>query len=150
MVPRDMHQTILLLPLHLRRLRDKTFSVYVANLPKDISKAELEGLFFRAGKIADIFIPVEKGSRESRGFAFVHFDTKREAEKAVDIADRRLWRGRKIKVNIALYRSKGEMDKEADKFRMSTKGDNRTYLEALLGAENSSGSTDTRKGEGKI
>lgn len=56
---------------HLCRLRAKTFSVYISNLPKNTSKAEIEGIAFRAGRIMDIFVPVEKESRESRGFAFV-------------------------------------------------------------------------------
>lgn len=77
-------------PFHLQRLRERTFSVYASNLLKNISKAELEVLFFRAGRIVDIFIPVEEESREGRGFSFVRFDTKREVEKTVDPVDGRL------------------------------------------------------------
>lgn len=112
------------------------FSVYVSNLPKNISMVELEGMFFRAGRIVDIFIPVEKGSREGRGFAFGRFDTKREAEKAVDFVVGRSWGGWKIQANIAHYSSKGEMGKAADKPRTSGDGGNRTYLEAFLGSVN--------------
>lgn len=105
-----------LLPLHLRRLRERTFSVYASSLPKNISKAEPEVLFFRSGRIVDIFIPVEEESREGRGFAFVCFDTKREVEKAVDPVDGRLWGGRKIQVNMALCNSKGVVEKAVRKF----------------------------------
>lgn len=75
------------LPLHLRRLRSEMVSVYVPNLLKKISKAAIEGLFFRAGRIVDISIPIEKETRESRGFAFVCFVTRREAERTVDLVD---------------------------------------------------------------
>ena len=82
---KKMNQTNSPLPLPVKVEREKMFSVYVSNLQKNISKVELEGIFFRAGRIVDIFIPVEKGSREGRGFAFVRFDAKGEAEKAVDL-----------------------------------------------------------------
>lgn len=49
----------------------------------------------------DIFIPVEKESRESRGFTFVCFNTEREAAKAVELIDGRSWNGRKLQANVA-------------------------------------------------
>lgn len=100
--------------------------MFVSNLLKNISMVELEGMFFRAGRIVDIFIPVEKGSREGRGFAFGCFDKKREAEKAVDLVVGRSWGGWKKQANIAHYSSKGEMGKAADKPR--TSGDGATEL----------------------
>lgn len=64
----------------------------------------------------EIFIPVEEESREGRGFAFVCFDTKREAEKTVDPVDGRLCGGREIQVNMALCNSKGDVEKAVGKF----------------------------------
>lgn len=59
------------LPLQLRRTREESFLVFVSNLLKYVSKAELEAMFGNAGRIVDIFIPVEQGTRKSRGFVFV-------------------------------------------------------------------------------
>lgn len=130
-------------------MQEKTISVYTSNLPKNISKAEIEGLFFRAGRIMDVFIPVEKGSREGKGFAFVRFGTKKEAERATELVNGRCWGGRRLQMNIAHNSSRGEVDKVAEKPRSSGKGDNRTYLEALLGPEKYRGSNDIGKGEGQ-
>lgn len=93
------------LPKQLLLLRERSFLVFVSNLPATISKAELEAMFCRAGKIVDIFIPVDHDSKESRGFAFARL-TSREAEKAVDLAEGRSWGGRKIQANLARLHSK--------------------------------------------
>lgn len=50
------------LPKQLLLLRERSFLVFVSNLPATISKAELEAMFCRAGKIVDIFIPVDHDS----------------------------------------------------------------------------------------
>lgn len=52
-------------------LREEPFLVFVSNLLKYVSKAELEAMFGNAGRIVDIFIPVEQGTRKNRGFVFV-------------------------------------------------------------------------------
>lgn len=61
------------LPLQIRKKRDETVSVSLSNLPEQISKAELEAMVWRAGRIIDVFIPIEKRSTSNRGFAFVRF-----------------------------------------------------------------------------
>ena len=78
------------LPLQIRRIRDESFSVFVSNLPQQISKTELEAMFWRAGRIIDVFTPVDQRCQSNRGFAFVRFVTLREAEKAVEMAEGRI------------------------------------------------------------
>ena len=56
----------------------------------------MEAMFCRAGRIVDVFIPVDKRNNKKRGFSFVRFQTFREAEKAVELAEERSWGGRKI------------------------------------------------------
>lgn len=67
-------------------------------------------MFSNAGRIVDVFIPVEQGTRKNMGFVFVRFATNREAEKAMDLAMGRSWGGchgkilgRKIQANMALF-----------------------------------------------
>eukprot|EP00268_Persea_americana_P010845 TRINITY_DN14439_c0_g1_i14.p1 TRINITY_DN14439_c0_g1~~TRINITY_DN14439_c0_g1_i14.p1 ORF type:complete len:147 (+),score=27.06 TRINITY_DN14439_c0_g1_i14:267-707(+) len=88
------------LPVQIKRIRDESFSIFVSNLPQQISKTELETMFWRAGRIIDMFIPVDKRSNRNRGFAFVRFATFKEAEKVVQLAKRRSWGGRKVQANI--------------------------------------------------
>lgn len=65
---------------------------------------ELESAFKRYGKIIDIFVPKEPGNSRSRGFAFVTFEKKRDAEDAVDDMDNRDLDGRQVRVNMARTR----------------------------------------------
>lgn len=62
-------------------------------------------MFWRAGRIIDVFIPVDQRCQRNRGFAFVRFATLREAEKAVEIAEGRSWGGMKVQANLAQFRS---------------------------------------------
>lgn len=77
------------LPVQIRKIREESFSVFVSNLPLQISEAELEAMFWRVGRILDVFIPTEKRSNSGKSFAFVRFATLGEAEKAVELAEGR-------------------------------------------------------------
>ena len=48
-------------------------SLKVDNLTYRTSDRDLEYLFEKYGRIGDIYIPKDKYTRESRGFAFVRF-----------------------------------------------------------------------------
>ena len=85
------------LPWWLQRLREETFSVFVSKLPQHISRTEAEAIFCRAERVVD------QRSRNSRGFAFVRFETKREAENAVE---QRSWGRRKVHANLAQFQTK--------------------------------------------
>merc|ERR1711874_872069 len=64
---------------------------------------DLEYLFEKYGKIGDIYIPRDKYSKESRGFAFVRFLDRRDAEDAMDSLDGRKYDGREIRIQMAKY-----------------------------------------------
>ena len=51
-------------------------SLKVDNLTYRTSDRDLEYLFEKYGKVGDIYIPKDKHTRESRGFAFVRFHDK--------------------------------------------------------------------------
>lgn len=78
-----------LLPSHLLALKRRSFSIFVSNLPSNISKSELEAMFCRVGRIADSFIPCDRHYGNQRGFAFVRFGNLRDAERAMAIIDGR-------------------------------------------------------------
>ncbi|CAG9313794.1 unnamed protein product [Blepharisma stoltei] len=59
------------------------FSVKVSNLPDNIDQDVLQNLFGTAGRVRKVFIPRGRDDNLPRDFAFVHFDTKAEAEKAI-------------------------------------------------------------------
>jgi len=74
--------------------------LYVGNLDFRTDQEYLRDKFRKFGPIEDVFIPRD-GRGDSRGFAFVTFDERRDAEDAVDgMHDSRL-DGRRITCNIA-------------------------------------------------
>ena len=88
------------LPQQIRKFREKSFSICISNLSQQISKNELEAMLWRAGRIVDVFIHIDKRSNSRRGFAFVRFQTLKEAEKAIEPAEGRFWGGREIQETL--------------------------------------------------
>jgi len=78
-------------------------SLKVDNLTYRTTNEDLEYLFEKYGRVGDVYIPKEKYSKESRGFAFVRFVDKRDAEDAMDALDGRLYDGRELRVQMAKY-----------------------------------------------
>ena len=58
-------------------------SLKVDNLTYRTTNEDLEYLFEKFGKVGDIYIPRDKYTKESRGFAFVRFTDRRDAEDAM-------------------------------------------------------------------
>jgi len=63
---------------------------------------DLEYLFEKY-KVCDIYIPKDKHTKESRGFGFVRFRDKRNAEDAMDALGGRMYDGRDLRIQIAKY-----------------------------------------------
>lgn len=76
-------------------------SLFISNLSLDSSRVELEAMFWRAGKIMNTFIPVDRKTGRKRGIAFVRFKSRQEALRAISMAHGRSWGGRKISVTFA-------------------------------------------------
>eukprot|EP00268_Persea_americana_P068611 TRINITY_DN9583_c0_g1_i1.p3 TRINITY_DN9583_c0_g1~~TRINITY_DN9583_c0_g1_i1.p3 ORF type:complete len:101 (-),score=27.09 TRINITY_DN9583_c0_g1_i1:3660-3962(-) len=83
---------------------ERRLSLFVSNIREDLSKPALEAMFWRAGKILDSFIPIDKIRGKKRGFAFVRFGSLKEGENAVELVHGRSWRGKKIQVQMAKYK----------------------------------------------
>eukprot|EP00057_Strongylocentrotus_purpuratus_P001317 XP_001198082.1 PREDICTED: serine/arginine-rich splicing factor 2-like [Strongylocentrotus purpuratus] len=78
-------------------------SLKVDNLTYSTTPEDLRRCFEKYGEVGDIYIPRDKFSRESRGFAFVRYPDKRDAEDAMDSMDGNLYDGRKLRVQMARY-----------------------------------------------
>ncbi|KAJ7946720.1 serine/arginine-rich splicing factor SC35-like, partial [Quillaja saponaria] len=64
-----------------------TYSLLVLNITFRTSADDLFPLFDKYGKVVDIFIPRDRRTGESRGFAFVRYKYADEAQKAVERLD---------------------------------------------------------------
>lgn len=58
----------------------------------------------RFGEIGDVYIPRARGTNESRGFAFVRFMQKRDAEDAIEGMEGKDFQGRDLRVQFAKQR----------------------------------------------
>ncbi|GBG82320.1 hypothetical protein CBR_g34604 [Chara braunii] len=83
-------------------IRD-TYSLLVLNITFRTSADDLMPLFQKYGKVVDIFIPRDRRTGDSRGFAFVRYKHADEAFKAIDRLDGRVVDGREIVVQYAKY-----------------------------------------------
>merc|ERR1719308_140976 len=63
---------------------DRMTSIKVDNLPYSAYAEDLKPLFEKFGDVGDIYIPTDRESGRSRGFAYVRYYDKRDAEDAMD------------------------------------------------------------------
>mmetsp|Transcript_31362 Transcript_31362/g.43514 ORF Transcript_31362/g.43514 Transcript_31362/m.43514 type:complete len:286 (+) Transcript_31362:116-973(+) len=70
----------------MRRPRDEN-SVRVTNLSEDTREQDLHELFRSCGAISRTYIAYDRDTHESRGFAFINFVTREDAQKAIDTLD---------------------------------------------------------------
>eukprot|EP00743_Colponemidia_sp_Colp-15_P000989 GILK01001093.1.p1 GENE.GILK01001093.1~~GILK01001093.1.p1 ORF type:complete len:299 (+),score=57.11 GILK01001093.1:37-897(+) len=65
------------------RGRDETSTVRVTNLSEDVHESDLYELFQPFGSISRIFLAKDKVTNVSKGFAFINFVNKEDAQKAI-------------------------------------------------------------------
>jgi len=82
---------------------DRMVSLKVDNISYRLTSEELQRYFEKYGRVGDVYIPRDPRTRESRGFAFVRFYSKHDAEDAMDRMDGKLLDGREIRVSMARY-----------------------------------------------
>ncbi|XP_016206260.1 sex-lethal homolog [Arachis ipaensis] len=89
-----------------RQLESESFSIsiFVDNLPEDISKRELFQLFNWTGRINDIYLSRKWKNGDIYMFAFIRYTTKGGALKAIAKMNRLRLRSKIIFVGEAKYR----------------------------------------------
>ncbi|XP_018411202.1 PREDICTED: serine/arginine-rich splicing factor 2 isoform X2 [Nanorana parkeri] len=78
-------------------------SLKVDNLTYRTTPETLRRVFEKYGRVGDVYIPRDRYTKESRGFAFVRFHDKRDAEDAMDAMDGAVLDGRELRVQMARY-----------------------------------------------
>ncbi|XP_033748981.1 serine/arginine-rich splicing factor 2-like isoform X2 [Pecten maximus] len=78
-------------------------SLKVDNLTYRTTPEDLRRAFEKYGDVGDVYIPRDRFTRESRGFAFVRYYDKRDAEDALDSMDGAIMDGRELRVQMARY-----------------------------------------------
>jgi cold-inducible RNA-binding protein len=73
--------------------------LYVGNLDYATDEAKLREEFSQFGSVTDVFLPIEKATNRPRGFGFVTFSKRSDAENAIGKMDQAQVDGRTIRVN---------------------------------------------------
>lgn len=81
--------------------------LYVGNLSKQVTDAQLSDLATPYGKLVSANVATERSSGESKGFGFVEFANDDEARAAITGLDGRDVNGQALKVNEARPRKEG-------------------------------------------
>lgn len=75
--------------------------IYVGNLAKSTTEAEIKTLFAQAGEVASVDLVKDRDSGLSKGFAFVTMTTQADADKAISMFNAYSLAGNELKVNVA-------------------------------------------------
>lgn len=75
--------------------------VYVGNLPFSFTQKELSEIFSKYGEITEATVITNKFSGRSKGFGFVTFAKKEDAEKAIEEMNEKEIQERTLRVSIA-------------------------------------------------
>ncbi|MEB3123231.1 MAG: RNA-binding protein [Snowella sp.] len=79
-------------------------SIFVGNLPFEVTEEDLSEAFSEYGKVIRIYFPLDKETKRKRGFAFVEMETPEQEDTAISTLDEAEWMGRQLKVNKARER----------------------------------------------
>src|SRR5262245_17549673 len=78
--------------------------LFVGNLPYDVTEAELREYFSTVGPLSYISIPTDRETGRQRGFAFLEFKERAQADEAIRRFDKQSFKGRPLAVNEARAR----------------------------------------------
>jgi RNA recognition motif-containing protein len=76
-------------------------SIFIGNLPYEVSQDDLSQVFADYGTVKSIRMPTDRETGRVRGFAFVEMGSDAEEEKAIEALDGAEWVGRNLKVSKA-------------------------------------------------
>lgn len=75
--------------------------IYVGNLPYTVGEDDLRSHFGSFGEIVNLKLISDKFTGQSKGFGFIEYASKEEAEAAVEACNGQDFQGRSIRVNIS-------------------------------------------------
>ena len=75
--------------------------LYVGGLPYSTTDDQLRDHFAQAGNVASATIIMDKMTGRSKGFGFVEMSSDEEAQKAIEMFDKKEFGGRTLTVNEA-------------------------------------------------
>ncbi|KAL3642581.1 hypothetical protein CASFOL_013396 [Castilleja foliolosa] len=84
-----------------RNYSDDANKLYVGNLSWDVDNFALETMFREQGRVKEARVVIDRETGRSRGFGFVTYSSRDEANNAIEALDGKDFNGRTIRVNLA-------------------------------------------------
>src|SRR6266705_2340756 len=75
--------------------------LFVGNLPYDVTEVELRAHFTAIGPLSSLALPTDRDTGKPRGFAFVEFRERADAEDAIRRLNNQVFKGRPLAVSEA-------------------------------------------------
>ena len=95
---------------HLNKsLFDKEGRIIIRNLPFDVKDIHLQKEFAKFGEIINVNVPIKNENNLNRGFGFVEYKSKEQAQKAVESMNGFKFKGRTIAVEFSVSKKKYEL-----------------------------------------
>ena len=122
----------------LKNIEARSFTVFVDNLPPTMSQSWLWQIFYLHGTVTDAFVSRKKRVVNNKPFAFVRFNSKKEALKAIQMMNGTVVRGHTMMVREAKFKrfSKEEVEgkRYPERSMMFPNGviDGRTFKDVVL------------------
>jgi RNA recognition motif-containing protein len=76
-------------------------SIYVGNLPYQVTESDLGAVFADYGTVTRVQLPTDRETGRIRGFGFVEMSSESEEGAAIEALEGTTWMGRDLKVNKA-------------------------------------------------
>lgn len=81
--------------------------LYVGNLGFSTAEEQVRDAFAEFGRVVSVSVITDRATGQSRGFAFVEYDSAESAQRAIDSMNGAMLDGRALNVNIARERGEG-------------------------------------------
>jgi RNA recognition motif-containing protein len=72
-------------------------SVYIGNLPREVTREDLSDVFSEYGAVKRVQLPVDRETGQLRGFGFVEMGNDQEEDAAISALDGAEWMGSGLK-----------------------------------------------------
>ena len=81
----------------------REFTVFVNNLPQNLDRHGLKGIFQKAGGVSDSYTPIRRSIKTRSRYGFVRFKSRHEAIKSLSMLNNTIVHGSKIQVSLARF-----------------------------------------------
>ncbi|MED6109245.1 hypothetical protein PIB30_031685 [Stylosanthes scabra] len=87
-----------------RRFEERSFTIFVDNLPQGVAVQDLWELFSDQGQVADVFVSRKRRTYAAHNFAFVRFAFRNHALRAIPNLNGWLYHGYAMKISEAKFK----------------------------------------------